>query len=140
VVAVDQHVPGVALRAQDQPGQRVEHVGQVVVRPDDQVGPVAGLETADVVAAKAAVAALGGRAQPVGRQEGGRAEVPLAGQEQGHARLGEQPADLVAGHPVHAQPDRGAGRGQVDHPGDAPPEPAVAGGAVGDPGPVAGGT
>ena len=66
---VDEDVAGRAVRPQDEPGERVQDVGQVVAGPDDDVGAVARLQPADVVAAEAAGAALGRERQRVGGQE-----------------------------------------------------------------------
>src|SRR5919197_3483128 len=133
---VDQDVPCPPVRPQHQPGQGVGHVAEVVARPDHQVGPVAGFQPADVVAAQAGRAALGGQAQRVSGHELRRAAGALPAGVERLAELGEQPADLVGGDPVDPEPDRRAGPHQVDDPAQPRPEPGVDRRAVGhdDPG------
>ena len=58
-LAIDEHVPRPAVGPEDESGQRIGHVAEVVTRPDDEIGSQPGLEPPEVVPAEAPGSALG---------------------------------------------------------------------------------
>jgi len=58
-LAVDEDVPGSAVGAEHEPGERIRDVDEVLARPDDEVGSVPGRERSDVGPAEAPSPALG---------------------------------------------------------------------------------
>ena len=123
--------------AEDERGQEVAGgpgVGQPARINEDEVGRLARLQAADVVAAQAAGAAAGGHPQHLFGREPARGVGAGAVGEQGLARLRQHVRGVVAGGAVDAQADRHPGVEHVPHRGHARAEAEVRGGAVRDAG------
>ena len=104
-LALDEHVPRPAVGPEDQPGERVGHVAEVVAGPDDEIGSEPGLEPAEVVPAEASGPALGREPEGVRRQERVGAAGALPRGVESLAQLGLEPAHLVGRDPIDTQTD-----------------------------------
>src|SRR5579875_1468672 len=125
---------GPAVGAEDQPGQGLRHIGQVLCRPDHQVGGGAGPEVAQLGPPEARRPPLGPQAQGLLRAQGPGPPGPQAGQVQGLADLGEKGPGLVGGGAVHAEAHRRSRPHEVGDGADARAQAAIGAGAVGDAG------
>src|SRR5919197_3741339 len=119
---------------EDEAGNRVARAAELeaVRPPHGEVGALAGLERAEVVAAEERRAAARAELERLADGECGRA-VAAAGEEERLLHFEEEVAALVRGRAVDAEADAHARVAQGPHPGEARSQPEVRGRAVGDP-------
>ena len=133
VLAADDEAVDAVRPREHEPGDGIGRAAELqpVDPPDGEVGALAGLERADVLAAQHRRAAARAEPQRLAHGQRGRAAA-AARDEQRLLDLEEEVAALVRGGAVDAEPDAHAGVEQVAHRRDARAEAQVRGRAVRD--------